>query len=74
MFLRCVALVTGLPKESGMKGSYEPIGIPYLFRYLFNDATYTQTKPEYFMITVLRASAPQVSRFAFDDRRDRKNC
>jgi len=36
-----VALVTGLLKESGMKGSYEPIGILYFLRYLFNDATYT---------------------------------
>jgi len=37
----------------------------------------TQTQPEYFMETLLRVSAPQVSRFTFDDRldrRDRREC
>jgi len=33
----------------------------------------TQTQPEYFMETVLRVSAPRISRFTFDDRLDRKD-
>lgn len=64
-----------------MKGSYEPIGIPYLLPYLFNGATYpcTQAESEYFMGGTTLCVCVCVSRrlgyrdFAFDDPPDRKN-